>query len=134
MPGSSRNDVFADVFLVHSADDAADVVNARYVIFQCLDDFCGNSTQLGFGDLGGAVATGQPVTLSIQWDRLNHQFVFQRDANPPVSAAYSVSDTAAPGTPSKVLELGYGVPNCTTTPRPSAFMNVSVGSVFVNSQ
>jgi len=130
-PGSLLNDVFADAFFVHNANDSPNVVHAQYVMFQCLDDFCGNSAQLGFGDLGTAV-TGQPVTLSIQWDQPNHQFVFQRDGDPPAVASYSVSDTSTPGSPSKGLQLGHGVPNCTTTPRPSAFMSVLVGSVFVN--
>jgi hypothetical protein len=130
-PGSSLGDVFADAFLVHTPSDPGDLVRAQFVAFECQDDFCGTTTPVGFGDLG-PVATGQTVTLSIQWDQPNHQFIFQRDANPPAFVAYSVSDASAPASLFKGLHLSHGVANCTTTPRPSAFMSVLFGSVFVN--
>jgi hypothetical protein len=91
IPGSARGDVIANIFLTHSPTDAPNELHAQFVVFECADDFCGSNNLLDFGDLGTAT-TGQAVTLLIQWDQPNHQFIFQRETNPQVFSQYTVLD------------------------------------------
>ena len=130
-PGHTTDDVFGAIYLGHSPTDAPNALRVYFSVFQCLDDFCGNTANLAGGDLGTATI-GQPVPLLIQWDPSNHQFIFRRGLNPPVLAPYAVPDGAAPGLPRKFIETANSVANCTSAPRPVALMSVLFGSVFVN--
>ena len=130
-PGHTTDDVFGAVYLGRSPSDPPSVLRSYFSVFQCLDDFCGNVANLAGGNLGTAT-TGQAVRLLLQWDQPNKRFVFRQDANPPVLAPYAVPDGASPGLPRKFVETANAVPNCTSAPRPAAFMSVLVGSVFVN--
>jgi hypothetical protein len=71
------------------------------------------------------------VTLRLQWDQDNHQFIFQRDDDPEVFAPYTLADTAPPWGRRKGLRIVYGAANCTTI-RSEAFMETLFGDVFVN--
>jgi hypothetical protein len=47
-------------------------------------------------------------------------------------APYTVPDTTPPGIQVKLLDAIHFVPNCTTTPRPMAFIDAMFDDVMVN--
>jgi hypothetical protein len=94
IPGHTTNDVFGAIYLGHFPPDAPETLRVYFSVFQCLDDFCGNVTNLAGGDLGTATI-GQPVPLLIQWDPPNHRFIFQH-APQPTGDALRIPYRAAP--------------------------------------
>jgi hypothetical protein len=66
------------------------------------------------------------------WDKSNHKVDFQKDADPPQSIAYGLSDSAPPSVPFAGLEVAGFVGNCTDGTRPFGDMTAAFGSVFVN--
>ena len=132
-PGSAANDVDANIRLVRRSDstDPPDVLRVRCGVFHCTNADCTVASTLHFQDLG-PVKLGEMVRLRVQWDRDNHQFIFQRDDDPEVLAPYTVSDTAPPGIQVKLLDAWHFVPNCTATPRPMAFIEALFDDVMVN--
>jgi hypothetical protein len=95
------------------------------------DETCKESTWLHSRGLG-RVKRGERVTFWVQWDRDNHQFIFQRDEELEVFAPYMLSDTAPLGRPRKGLRIGYEAANCLATLRPVAFIEAVFDDVLVN--
>jgi hypothetical protein len=108
-----------------------DVFQARAVVFYCANRLCTDGMALHRRDLG-PVKRGEIARLRVQWDRGNHQFIFQRDDDPEVFAPYAVSDTAPPSITVKMLDAILFVPRCTSTPRPMAFIEAWFDDVMVN--
>jgi hypothetical protein len=133
IPESAVNDVVASIRLVRRSDatDPPDVLRVRSSIFHCANTPCTTGSGLHFQDLG-PVKRGEMVKLRVQWDRDNHRFIFQRDDGPEVVAPYTVPDTTPPGIQVKLLDAIHFVPNCTTTPRPMAFIDALFDDVMVN--
>jgi hypothetical protein len=107
------------------------VFQARAVVFYCANQLCTAGMVLHQWDLG-PVKPGEIARLRVQWDRDNHQFIFQRDDAAEVFAPYAVSDTAPPSSAVKMLDAILFVPNCTATPRPMAFIEAWFDDVMVN--
>lgn len=80
----------------------------------------------------GTVAEGSKNTLFLQWDKTNHQFIFQLNGGTKVSEPYFVSDTTPPFSPYRSLDVERQVANCTSAPRPFSFVDANFGEVFVN--
>lgn len=100
-------------------------------VFQCTDAGCSTTISLGFKGLG-PINVGQTAKLLLQWDQVNHQFIFQRDDEPEMVIAYTVPDTFPPSNPIKTLRASPGVANCTAEPRPVSFIDASFDNVLVN--
>jgi len=114
--GSSKDDVAAEIGLKPN-EGPNNVVNVYGDVYECLDDNCNTTNQLHQTDSLGSYSPGQSVTVSIQWDKTNHRFIFMNltDAKNVKTEIYNykVSDTKAPGTPvnnSKRLEVTVTVP------------------------
>jgi hypothetical protein len=135
-PGSRLNEVQAGIRIVRASDSSEppDVLRAQSFVLHCVEErSCSHldpRTKLHFQDLG-PVKRGEMTRLRVQWDRENHRFIFQRGDDPEVFAPYTVSDTAS-GDVHKTLIVVHSVANCTTTPRPVAFMDASFDDVWVN--
>ncbi len=132
-PGSSLNDVFA-IAAISRRSDSTDPDPVLRVIFfagECSDDFCSTATSLGFIDVG-PIAPGQTETLRLEWDQVNHRFVFQRGGGSLFTIPYEVSDIAPPSSQFKNLHIFTFAANCTAEPRPVAFMEAFLDDVFVN--
>jgi hypothetical protein len=86
-PGSAANDVAAGIGLVRASDstDPPDVLRMRCAVLHCTSADCMAPSELHSQDLG-PVKRGEMVGLRMQWDRDNHQFIFQRDDDPEVLA------------------------------------------------
>jgi hypothetical protein len=135
-PGDSTNDVvaFINIGRSSSSSDPGNVLEVFGYLVQCADLGCWTGTLLDSKDLG-TVRLNQRVKLRITWDQVNHQFIFQVGKGPDVLSPYAVPDTAPPGTPNggnKRLEVAHFIANCTTAPRPVAFMEAFFDDVFVN--
>ncbi len=107
------------------------VFQARAVVFYCANQPCTAGMVLHRRDLG-PVKPGEIARLRVQWDRGNHQFIFQRDDAAEVLAPYAVSDTAPPSIAVKMLDAILFVPWCTAAPRPMAFIEAWFDDVMVN--
>jgi hypothetical protein len=135
-PGSRLNEVQAGIRIVRASDSSEppDVLRAQSFVLHCVEErSCSHldpRTKLHFQDLG-PVKRGEMTRLRVQWDRENHRFIFQRGDDPEVFAPYTASDTAS-GDLHKTLIVLHSVANCTTTPRPVAFMDASFDDVLVN--
>ena len=134
-PGDNTNDVLAQIRLQRAADssDSANVVRVRYSVFLCEDKNCFTGSDLGRGEIGSPVNPGQKVTLSVEWDKANKRFVFQRDALPAVIVPYTVSDASAPGGSFKQLQTSYYVANCTSATPPTAAIDAYFDDIYTNS-
>ena len=111
--------------------DPANVLQVRASVHKCLDADCLNGVVLGSVSLG-TVTVGQWVTLLVQWDQVNHRFIFQRDSQAKQFVPYTVSDTTPPGLPLKRIGVNNFVPHCTDPARPVASMNALFDNVAVN--
>ena len=80
----------------------------------------------------GTVAEGSKNTFFLQWDKTNHQFIFQLNGGTKVSEPYFVSDTTPPFFPYRSLDVERQVANCTSAPRPFSFVDANFGEVYVN--
>ncbi len=131
-PGSSTNDVIARIIIFRRSNstDPPGVLKVQAFVGTCDNPACSSATNFSSLDFG-TVATDVSTTVSVQWDRDNHQFIFTRDAT-AIAAPYTVSDSAPPGTPNKLLDSGVFVPNCTAAPLPTGFVDASFDDVFVN--
>lgn len=114
-----------------TSSDPSDVLQVVATVFQCTDANCDNTNDL-FGASLGTVLRGQAVRLSMQWDPDNNQFIFQRDNNAPVFYQYTLPDSGPPSQVIKRIQVTIDLPNCTTGPRPMAFMHLLIDNVYVN--
>jgi len=137
-PPSGINDVLAFVRIERSSntDDPEGMLRVLGVVFHCADPDCFAGTVLNPGNTDlGTIMKKEVTTLRIEWDQLNHRFIFQRDDQPEVIAPYDVADELPPDIVQKRLEIAHQVANCTatpTTPRPAAFMEARFDDVAVN--
>jgi hypothetical protein len=138
VPGNGTNDVIAGVQLQRRSDstDPPDILEISYSVNLCLDPDCVGISPLGGGVLG-TVKTGEWVRLLLQWDRLKHRFIFQRDRETPGVVRYqegglSFSDAAAPGIQLKTLGADHFIPTCATDLRPVGMVDALFDNVFVN--
>jgi hypothetical protein len=129
--GGTVRDTVAFIGVGSDSSASSDMLWTRSTVYFCANRDCTYGTEL-HGQFMGAVKRGETVTLRIQWDRDNHRFIFQRGDAPEVIAPYAVSDTEPPGTPVKFLSAMHFVPNCTTTPRPMAYIEAWFDDVRVN--
>jgi len=131
--GSPVNDVFATIALIRQAGatDPPNTLRVSADISLCRDATCFLVNVLGSADLGTA-RIGQQVTLRLEWDNINHQFIAQRDNQREVRIPYTVRDNSPPGAKSKRLEVAQWLANCTAQPRPTSFMSAFFDNVYVN--
>jgi len=137
-PGDQTDDVFAFITVGRELDsaNAANVLDINGTVFRCGDANCSgaNMTQIG-EELLGTVKVNQKVKLRITWDPTNNEFVFQKGKDPEVSIVYTDDDGFNPGTSNggnKRLEVNHQIPNCTSAPRPMAYMEAYFDDIKVN--
>jgi hypothetical protein len=70
----------------------------------------------------------------MDWLPSTNRFHFRLNAGAKFVAPYAVGDSLLPANSFLKRRLGVfqSVPNCTTSPRPTAFMRTLVDNVFVN--
>jgi hypothetical protein len=138
-PGDQTNDVFAFVTVGRELDSTnpAKVLDIQGTVFRCGDAGCSgaNSTQIG-EELLGTVKVNQKVKVRVTWDPGADRFVFQKGKGPEVAIAYTGNnDVFGPGTVNggnKRLEVNHQLPNCTSAPRPVAYMEAYFDDIKVN--
>ncbi|MGO9022209.1 MAG: hypothetical protein ACLQVJ_28055 [Syntrophobacteraceae bacterium] len=136
-PGDSTGDIVAEVGLVRTSTyTRPNTVGIFGYVYQCLDSGCGTLTDIGVTTALGLVQVGQPVNVSVQWDKTNHQFTFQyiiakRNVQSQ-SIPYVVSDSSPPATNNKRLEVNTLVPPCAAAPCTEAAVEALFGPVYVN--
>ena len=96
----------------------------------CDDSSCGARSMLDYKFIG-AIEPGSDNTLSVQWDKPNHRFVYTLNGNQTIST-YSVSDTSLPYANFKGIDVARVVPDCKGGKRPSSLMDASFDDVLVN--
>ncbi|MEI2769674.1 MAG: hypothetical protein V9G98_02690 [Candidatus Competibacter sp.] len=133
IPGSPMNDVVANIALIRQIEttDSPSTLQVIANIARCLDSSCLQFESLNETNLGTA-SVGQKVTLRLELDKNNHQFIVQRDSQPEILIPYYVQDSSSPGAQSKRLEVGSWMANCTAQPRPTGFMSAFFDNVYVN--
>jgi len=136
-PGSAVDDVFASIGLERNTAVPLppDVLEVRGFIRFCADATCLTGALSSI--VLGTVRVKKDVTLLIQWDPANNQFIFQKDNEPQSSIAYVVADATPPARPVQALLVQHFVPNCDLTggsppPRPTASMRALFDDVLVN--
>jgi hypothetical protein len=126
-PGSSVNDVRAQIGIQPNQTNGLNVI-AKVML--CTDANCSTVTTVGSQILGTA-KRNKKTTLPMEWDRDNNRFIFQQDKQAPVYINYAYSDSSEPGMSLKYLDAHGGAANCTSTPRPSVFVDAYVDDVYV---
>jgi hypothetical protein len=135
-PGNQTNDVFAFVGAGRPIDstNSSNVLSLEGRVFLCNDSTCSTNTVIGSADLGTA-KVNQKTKLRITWDPANNRFLFQKGKGAEVFVEYSQADDFAPGTSNggnKRLEIYHQIANCTSAPRPVAYMEVFFDDIKVN--
>jgi hypothetical protein len=139
-PGDDTNDIFAFIAIGRPTDSAepADTLTIYGVVTQCNNANCSDNTPLSPGEDGrvvlGTVKINQKVKVAISWEPGNSQFVFQKGKAATI-VPYSGTFGGAPGTPNggnKRLEVNNLIPNCTSGPRPMAYMEAFFDDVKIN--
>ncbi|MFZ0928176.1 MAG: hypothetical protein WAN11_06230 [Syntrophobacteraceae bacterium] len=136
-PGDSTGDVVAEIGLVRTSTyTRPNTVGIYGYVYQCLDLGCGTLTDIGVTTALGLVQVGQPVNVSVQWDKTNHQFTFQYTITKrnvqSQSIPYVVSDTSPPATNNKRCSVNSVVPPCAAAPCTEADVEALFGPVYVN--
>lgn len=132
--GSHANDVFAQVYVYRNSQsqDASKVLKAVFWVGICRDRDCFDTTPLGSYELGNVIL-GKNTDLRLEWDPDGNQFIAQLNKNPEVSISYEdLPDVNHPGLASKRLEARTDVAECTSEPRPTAFVDLWFDNVYVN--
>jgi hypothetical protein len=127
----SQGDVQVALTINRFATDLGGAMEVQAFYNRCDDPYCGSQTNLGWGSLG-YVYPGQPVRLRVKWDQPNHQFIFRMDNQPAFVSPYTVSDTTPASGAFRYIGLTRILPNCTTTPRPTAMVDARFSDVYVN--
>lgn len=133
-PGSGVNDVMANVYVQRQSDstDKPYLLKVVASVQKCLNPTCTASEPIGSVDLG-TTSLWSTVSVSIQWDKDIHQFIFTLDGHPKTYIPYSYTDTSPPGMQNnKRIEVQSILPNCTGEPQPVAFIDAFLDDVFVN--
>ncbi|MFY1826060.1 hypothetical protein ACN47A_09115 [Myxococcus fulvus] len=131
---SAKDDVTASLRVVSRSTDPLGSQDLRVeaLVERCQDAACTARSSLFTADLG-QVHQGEQLRLRVQWDAANDRFVFQRDSQPEVYGAYTVTDTQAPGIAHKELVVTHVVPTCARgSPSPLAYVNAYFHDVGVN--
>lgn len=133
-PGSSDNDVMANVYVQRQSDytDKPYLLKVVASVVKCSNLNCTSSTTISSVDLG-TTSLWSTVSVSIQWDKDNHQFIFTLDGHPKTYITYSLPDTSPPGAQNnKRIEVQGILPNCSVEPQPVAFIDAFLDDVYVN--
>lgn len=134
--GSNIGDVFAQMQAVRYSNsaDPVGVLQVQGQVYMCTASDCNSSTQIGTTASLGTVNVGTWITLQIEWDRVNKQFVFVRDKGAQTaSVSYAgFDDSADPGSIFKSVGTRTNPANCASGPRPYAFVDARFDNVQVN--
>jgi hypothetical protein len=129
------NDVYAQITVERDSlsTDPDGTARIRATVRQCMDIICNKVNTLYANEDLGSINEGQSATCSMEWDKTHHKFIFKRDTH-AVEYSYDTNkypDTYPPAYHTKKLAVLSEVPNCTSTPRPSAFMNALFDNVYI---
>lgn len=130
--GDFTNDVFALVRFFRRVDstDPPGVFQVQGFVFRCDDFDCRVSTNLPITTLG-TISTGTAGTVSVQWDRGNHRFLFTFGGIQS-AVLYPWPDTTPSANGDRRLDVSNGVPNCTAAARPMAFIEAGFDDVHIS--
>ena len=131
---SSRNEVYAYIVVEGNSyfTDSEDTARIISRVRQCKDDNCTYFNTI-FSQYLGTLKEGHSATLSVEWDKVNHKFIFTNGSKKVVFAydPEEYPDTLPSNSNSKMLSVTCGAPNCTATPRPTGFMNALFDNVYI---
>jgi hypothetical protein len=97
--------------------------------WECADKNCARSDL--FNQTIGTVNRGVNNTVSINWDKANHRFVFNLNGSQTI-IGYAVSDASATFFPYKGFDIQRYVPYCKAGKRPYTLIDATLGPVYVN--
>ena len=137
-------DMFASIEVRQQSDlpDGAKIFRIVAQLFLCDDPDCINGITLLFDDttLGTIKVPGgiiKKVTLDIEWDEPNNQFIYRRDDRPPLFFSYDPALNVGPASLfGKRIEAQGRVQNCDLVAnpqeRPMAKADVRIRKVRIN--
>jgi len=143
--GSHAHALIAGSFFNSGSGNAADDVQAFLIFDRYSSDPQGVSAAQAFmswqgqffgGVSLGSVSLGQTIIAHLQWDRPNHQFVASwTDVDTGIVTQalmpYTMSDTAPPVAPDKLLGVRAFTPNCLGTKMLSTDMETTFDDVMI---
>lgn len=134
--GSSVGDVIAQVWAVRRSNsaDAPGVLRVEGWVGMCTSSDCAKTTQIGATVPLGTVNVGTNVTMQVDWDRPNKQFLFSRDKGVQTGfVSYAgIDDSADPGSIFKNVSTYTRVANCASGPRAYGYIDARFDNVQVN--
>lgn len=133
-PTSGLDDVVAVARLIRRSDstDATGVVRVQGVVVRCLDGECNtNVGVVGSVDLGTATL-GTNVLLSMEWDRANKRFAFQRGTGAKKYVSYTFSDALPAYDNARVIGTRTRLANCFSGPKTRGYVKARFDNVAVN--
>jgi len=131
--GSEYNDVAAgiQIYRLSNSVDAAGVFQVSGFVMQCSDNDCINTTSIGTPVSLGTTTLNTATDLHMTWDKANHQFIFQKNADAAQMVVYTQADTRAPAYNQKRMEVIGDMANCTAT-RASSYSGADFDNVYTN--
>jgi hypothetical protein len=136
-PGSSVNDIFAQITLGQTLDtvDPPGTLHVYGRVYRCDDADCSTHTNIGNKQDLGTAKVGGKVKLRLTWDSDGNQFIFQKGNGTEFIVTYGVSDANGPGAANggaKRLQIQEFLPNCTSDPRPVGYIEALFDNVKLN--
>lgn len=133
-PGSEVGDVMAQVRAIRFANstDPAGVLQVQANLFTCTVADCSSSTLIGTTQSLGTLTFPGATTLTIQWDKANHQVKYSRDAGAfTATIPYTGTDSVPAAVPVAQLSTREEIASCTAG-RVTGYVDASFDNVQVN--
>lgn len=136
-PSSRIDDIFAGIALVRRSNstDTSNVLRVEAQVSRCTTADCNSGSETLFTQDLGTATLGNPVLLTLEWDRAGNRFAFIRDSGNRVVYNYGArfsNDSTPPSTPSRFVGTRLNLANCFGGSRTDGMMNVSFDDLAVN--
>jgi len=128
-PTSQLGDVEFAIGLDRRPSDGDGAMTASYIYQECANSDCSSRNTIAQGTLG-TVPLNQRTTVIVRWDQANHRFLFNINGKKGASR-YRLSDSSAPYSAEKEIDVAHVIVDCAATPRPQTTMDAYFDNIRV---
>lgn len=128
-PTSQLGDVEFAIGLDRRPSDGDGAMTGAYIYQECQNSDCSSRKTIAQGTLG-TVPLNARTTVIVHWDQAHHRFLFNINGKKGVSH-YKISDSSAPFSPDKEIDVAHVIVDCAATPRPQTTMDAYFDNIRV---
>ena len=128
-PTSQTGDVEFAIGLDRRPSDGDGAMTGAYIYQECQNSNCSSRHTIAQGTLG-SVPLNARTTIIVRWDQAHHRFLMNINGKKAVSH-YTVSDSSAPYSAEKEIDVAHVIVDCAATPRPQTTMDAYFDNIRV---